>query len=245
MIAELRLKNNIAGNSALEMLLFTPLALLFLFVAVDGGLAYTERAAVHDALRAGIAGHTREAQGTTYINDPTSDSGASLNNDNVQNIANDVLNETFLQLQRTQAVADDIADSRFRVDVLAAELDFNSTDGTLQSDTPRVIYQNSRGSFDIQQLSSEANLAAPLEQLSANLHPQLTMTPSPYALPLTPTYDAQGTLNTDSFFPHSVVIFVQISAVPRGLHPEVTNSMIGKFFALQDSEVFIVRRQLG
>jgi len=36
------------------MLLFTPLALLFLFLAIDGGLALRERAAIVDALRGGL-----------------------------------------------------------------------------------------------------------------------------------------------------------------------------------------------
>ena len=42
------------GNAILEMVLFVPLALFFLFIAIDAGLSLTQRAGVQDAFRSGV-----------------------------------------------------------------------------------------------------------------------------------------------------------------------------------------------
>ena len=42
------------GNSVLELLLFLPIALFFLFVVIDAGLSLIQKAAINDAFRSGV-----------------------------------------------------------------------------------------------------------------------------------------------------------------------------------------------
>ncbi len=53
------------GNGVVEMLLFSPLAVLFLFAATDLALALKDRSAVTEAIRSALVGHPRFVDQTT------------------------------------------------------------------------------------------------------------------------------------------------------------------------------------
>jgi len=50
----MNLRNNQHGTSILEMLMFTPIALLFIFVGTDSALRFVEQASVVDAIRSSL-----------------------------------------------------------------------------------------------------------------------------------------------------------------------------------------------
>lgn len=205
------------GSTFLDLALFTPLALLFTALLVDGGLLLTDRAAVQDALRASLFEYATRPDAPLLIR-PTA-SGGEIRVDSGEQILTDVQAALTHRLELAFSLSLVDSPASFRTTLAIVSVPFDPATGARLS-PPEVVLQRD---------SPNAPL---LEKLAPNLHPRAL-----------PEYLAQEFAPTAGlpFGAKRFYLVGEVQALSRGVFHPVTHSLLGSLPALQQFEAVPLR----
>ncbi|MFN8390273.1 MAG: TadE family protein [Bdellovibrionota bacterium] len=226
------------GTAMLEMVLFTPLALLFLFAAIDVGLFFHEKAALADAVRSGMNVHlaSKHLHGIadSYTERLEPESVLGLLREVAEGIRENVLNS------RDQKGAPDV---EVQVSAHLFRATTDPSDGSLieimsegdsavypQLMTPRVSSFNKpiRCERFMEELARESKTSGRFL----------------YSLPLAPVYRSD-TEPEVRYLPRILLLCSEVTATPRALTMRLTSGLLGTRLQLNELLVLPVRLQLG
>ncbi len=231
--------DNERGTSMMEMLLFTPVALVFLFVAIDGGLALTERAAIKDALRAGLNTESRLADAPLTI-----DSMGELTPESelIGRLAEEIgtaISANILEIKGGGAAAT----RTYRVIVQPYLLNIEESSGALLEVTPigaESVQPLGPSSFSIQAEVPDFNYVSQGEYIASLKELSQSAAPSQFAIPTSPSRSA----SVKRFLPSAIAIYTEVTGLTRGINPLFVRSVLGNFYALEEQEFLSLRNQL-
>jgi hypothetical protein len=235
-------KKQEAGNSLLEMLLFTPLALFFLFAVIDGGLLFRDKAAVTEAVRSGInssptlPGYSKFIDSSGEENDSLPDSDELL-----QGIADEVA----ANIRRSQGIhADNPAYDTFRVSAALVRMDIDPDSGRLiQSRIASPEAQSPKqGSFDIRQAAPDFPHQAIGDFVQDSLSEDALRPVSSFASPAAAVFRF-GESAQSRYRSHAYAICVEVTALPKTISAGLTKILLGKYFALEEHQLLPLRVQ--
>lgn len=234
-----------SGAPLLEMVLFVPVAFLFLFMAVDAGYAYIEQAALADALRSGLNSEKSCLAASTLepIADP---SEISPNIPRAQleqvvkcmaaNIAGSIASSSGLPL------------SDYKVDVTPVVLRIDPTNGTLLSYSAQPISLDASvaGTFNISRMVPEYPVKQRDDYISEQLASQIGVAPTRYSIPLGVSALSISAANSSVRYLNStVLIYGEVTSLTRGIARSYAKGLLGRFFALQLQELRSLRLQVS
>lgn len=227
------------GTSMMEMLLFTPVALVFLFVAVDGGLALTERAAIKDALRAGLNAEGRLADAPLTI-----DFAGELNPESphIEKLAEEIgtaISTNILEIKGGRAAATET----YRVIVQPYLLNIDESSGELLDVTPigsETVQPRGPSSFSIQAEVPDFNYISQGEYISLLKESGQGSAPSQFAIPTSLSSSASA----KRFLPSAIALYTEVTGLTQGINPLFVRSVLGNFYALEEQEFLSLRTQI-
>lgn len=249
----------INGNAFLEMLLFLPLGVLLLFVAVDAGFVYSEKAAIVNAIRSGVHSQVRLSaeHGLLVLNREfvlEQDERAA------EQLLQQVLEHIRENVACSRRTANDEQDERFRIRAATVYLDIDPDTGQLSPSWRRNLGQAlsaERGAFSINSVVpsypyvsmedfltekiSNAEDAAAYSDSSGSVG----RNPSPFAVPAGHEYRADIPSAKRKYLSKTALLYVEVTALTRGLAPMLTRSLLGRFYALEEQQMHLLRQQLS
>lgn len=234
------------------MLLFTPLALLFLFVVIDAGMLALEKAAISDALRGGMSSELLfEQQGSVLeLGDDFSlhlASGFSLEQatTDVPQLLAEVSSNIVGEVARAQGYEETEVPATFKVTLAAVLLSIDPITGhALNSEVLQPIVKIPDGpySFELTQYNPDYPYRSMDEFLIEQLHLTTHNQPSPYAIPAGLAYDPSSLLPGEArYLENAVLLYGEVTATPRGINGSYVKSALGSFYVLQDQYLVPLR----
>lgn len=226
------------GASLLELAIFGPLALIILFALVDTGLSFTENAAVSDAIRSGLnferlAGHTKNI--STLSSDG---SKIILNTQAVDSIVQQVARRIFDNIRLNGKHTAGNINRLFKVGTSAVQLMIDPHTGKLRSYSV-ISASTLEGSsnFSILNYIPEFPLVTRQSYLDSILKKQVAQSGiSPYAQPL-----SGMTLTGQKYFSTSILLYVEVQSLTRGINRGFIHSLLGKYYGLQKQDSMLLR----
>lgn len=230
------------GSPSMEMVLCTPLALLFLFVAIDGGLAFIEKAALSDALRSGL---NTEGICDSYKGQLTPDgTGQFVVGADLTQFVQCVSGEIRKNIIQTRPSGSGAAMSDFKVTLQPVILDMDPQNGHFlryRFIAPEVQV----GSFDIHTASPSYPLKSKDTFVGELLSEEADAPVSRYASPVGVSYSATDPGSSAlRFMPQSLLLYGEITALTRGINHSYVSRILGRLYALQKQDFRLLRSQL-
>ena len=214
------------GTAFVETLLFTPLALFFLFVVTDAGLFLVSQGTVRDCLRSGV--HSE------VLFRVTDEAGSA------DIVAANVADEIIRGLERARFFA---ATSSYTVRTAVLELSVNANSGRIESSVSRVLASTERETIASYRRPAELqpDMDSYLrEQLETETHKE----PSVYALPLGIVYQAQAPTESHlGYLPKTYLLYAAVDGIPAGLSAGYVRSVLGTFYTLHEQRLQVLRLQ--
>lgn len=229
---------NSQGNSMVGMLLFLPLALFFLFVVIDAGLALIDKAAISNALRAGFNGEAYRSQSENPFQ--LTSTGIELDRSKlttvIQNVAQDILSKIEVTLRRPgERVLQDI-----KVTVVAIPLEVNPENGvitgSLHQGQLRVVVGDT--GFDLHQAVPDFAIISQEQFIEEQIDRGDDARPSPFALPAGIRYQPENSNSgTPMYLSQGVALYGEVTALARGNNSWYVKQVLNHFYALQEQQL--------
>lgn len=237
---KLRYLNNQLGSTLFELLVFLPLFLIFVVVVVDLGLAFQEHAALRNAQRAlqnvAVARITAESISATSQNFETVFDPAAA-----QALLEDLLSQFEADIAAEKTVGDSSA-PQYSAQAALLLLPIDRQTGEAQTlEVDQMVIAHSSIPLNTTALAASAirnkHYVEPRAFISQFLSATADSGASLYARPM---LAAVGDLEA-RFMPHSVLLYLEVSAEASGLKRFGVYSFLGRFFALQDQQLLVLR----
>jgi hypothetical protein len=234
------------GSALLEMILFTPLAMLFLFIVVDGGLSLLERAAISDSIRSGLNTESlhNKSGNVLYLDQSYS---LQIAEDETLRLLSAIASQISENITTTRLFDWNKQSLNMAVIVAGVVVDIDASSGqnsmTYDSIGPVSIslgsLQSNATIHSLQKVSRE-------EFIERQLRDSRNSTPSAFALPIGINYGDRGETNLEiNYFQKSVLIYAEALVLTRGLNPTYAETILGSFYGFQDQYLFLLRTQLS
>lgn len=221
------------GNALLEMILYLPLVLMFLFVVTDAGLALFTKTAVEDAFRGSINKQisskvsliSLDEQNTIRV-DPSSARALSfLICQEVANSAGAIYRE-----------GDPAAAPSFVITAEAVEIAVDPQTGRALGFQYVAQSRCVIGALDAESINRSTAIPSADDFIDQQLNVHADGL-SPFAVPA-------GGGPAAGFLPVSAAVYLELSAAAPGLNPQVTSSLIGGLFAIHQQQLAAVRTKI-
>lgn len=227
------------GNGALEMILFLPLALFFLFVVTDAGLTYIEQGAVRDAVRSGLH-HENRINAAIYR--PYASGAETINHAELRRLCEELAEEVFNSLGRAKAPLGNSAEADYAVEVSAISLAVDGDRGVLEDTNYKILHTallpesgfSSAGTADGYPYISREDF------LVENLTEDQGQALSRFALPLGPRYAVHEPASA-RFLPEAIALYIEVRTLPSGINRPYIKSLLGRNYALQHQQLISPR----
>ncbi|MBL7662358.1 pilus assembly protein, partial [bacterium] len=225
---------NQRGSSMLEMVLFTPLALMFLFLVIDGGLYLSSGAAVTDALRAGF-NHVAIISKEHRVVDIDHGLEVRYHQDRAESFLEELSSKIDDQMKKS------FGTTPYKIKLAFVWLDLDQATGKVRNyeirDTLTIPH-----SVEHPELPGNGNSYpyVSIEQYLANTFNATHPEPSPYALPLSLAYDG-GVPNSGAlqYLNHALVIYGEIDAITLQRAHFFAKSIMGRFYGVERQELIL------
>ncbi len=215
------------GNAAIDIVLFMPLALFFLFAVTDGGLTLVEQARMRDSIRAGLQTEYDSEQGFA-LRSRSNAFEKSLSARDAQDLAEHLASSLQAQVQRAQSESPTEA-----VEVSIFSLRVNPETGNLlPSSAERIATAFGSGSgFPQSALIEGYPYRSRADYIREKLNAEA---PSVYAEPLGTVFLSTGEVDSSKRFVEQVfLVYVDARAVVTGINPSFAESALGRFYGFQ------------
>jgi len=235
------------GNAYLEMLLFAPLGALFFFAAIDAGFVFVEKAAMADALRAGINSEILRSKERAVFS-MGEDLEVTPNDQSAMNLINTVANAISENARRIHGIRDNQEPDSFAVKVSLVLLEIDPETGSALPSSltnPTIFGPVEYGSFDLKAVVPEYPLVSMKDFIISTLAKNDSMAESSYAIPTSRTSEPNSPEESNfAYLDASALLYVEITSLTRGIAPPITKSILGRFYALQKQQLHFLRTQL-
>lgn len=232
---------NQLGNAALETVLFLPIALFFLFVAIDVGLCLIQRASIKDDFRSTLNSVA------SYAKPLLQKGGADLSRQELEMLAESISNELNTSLARTyrlvRGAQDDKSSYATRVSIYSIEI--SSESGNLEAGTLDEVYQLEEPPGGLQQLAELVSAAAFIEEgeyVNAVLDSDTGLTTSRFAQAVGFLHAPEGR-SADQFRERSLLLYLEVRAIPQGINLDYVDNILGRFLSIQQQNLELIRLQ--
>lgn len=225
------------GNSVLEMLLCTPLALLFLFVVTDTGLSLIDGAALKDAVRTGIAAQAAVGRELPLVRLGADGEFLAMAQSELETSGRELADAVEQAVLRTKR--NSVGDTRvpISIDVTPVTVEIDAATGKLDLGSLRAA--NSVGSRSSAPVSVCDAELPPLAFAQSQLQAEQGKAPSRYA---TPSGFNVGTGAPQvAYLPQAVFFAVSVRVQPSGVNPKYSNNALGRVRALCEQQLTEVR----
>ena len=205
------------GNAILELVLFVPLALFFLFVAIDAGLSLIQRAGVQDAFRSGINSlpvYARQHGLTAAMVDSVA-----------EEISSNLANQFSLYPDSS---------NNFYVNVSMYEVEIDTNTGALNSFS--IVANKEIGGLS--QSNTIKSFADKNDFISQRL--VTTSTLSKYAEPAA-FVNFSNSNSRQVYQENSHVLYAEVRAIPVGVNSSYLTSALGGLYSIQVQELELIR----
>ena len=248
------------GNGLVELALFLPLAFFLIFVVVDAGFWFSQRAALLDTFQAGIDSEglfsrTHRAIDCGYH--PPFGYHCQLDNANLEALLEQLATEiegkiddlkTSRMFRRPEGLKSD-----YLLTLKALELRVNPRNGALQSfingDLYREVAERKRGGMPekalipIKNCSSKGHESCIREYISQKI--DMSRTDLSFSIPIGPIYDPTTAAISTRYQEISLLIYAEVQALSGGVGGSMVKSFMGNSFRIVDRALFILRNQSG
>ncbi len=217
------------GNAALDVVLFLPLALFFLFVVTDGGLTLIEQAQLRDSIRAGLHAEYASEIPLTLTAD-LDQSGSAVNRTAAVALAQHLADELNSRIN-----PDPQSSSRRGVEVSIFAIEVDQQSGKLKLNTlERVATEFQPGNgFPPSSIITDYPYVSSENYLEQNLG-QARDQGASFSQPLGPVYLSSGELDlTKRFAGRTLLVYVDVRAVVSGVNAAFAESALGRFYGFQ------------
>lgn len=225
------------ASAPLELLLLVPLIFMFLFVMVDAGLAFRERGALEDALRASLNLEELEVGSVLNVSNGTNGE-VNLNEQAIELLVERVIQGIESNIRLIKSPTDE---ATFLGTAAVIDIRIDPQDGSyLGFHVDRV--KTTRNTFNI-----KAHTSQPIVSLQDFVSSTLANepTPSPFANMLGPTYLLNAEINkSNKFLDKALALYVEISALNEGLSPGYVKSVLGSNFVFHKQILVPLRQHL-
>ena len=233
------------GNTLVEMLLFTPLALFFLFVVIDGGLTLRERSVITDAIRSGLNSHSVQSGFSSLTFGARSDDSGALQDSDI--LLAGVVREISKNIANSRGLFAAAPFSNFKVTGALITLDFDPQSGKLIAHQVSKPYLSSPpgSTFDIQQTVPgypHISIDSFVENL---LMRDYSRERSSYAIPLSRIADLNRPSQRALFMNRALALCIEVSALPVTMSPMMTKTILGQFYAVEEHQMLPLRVQIS
>jgi hypothetical protein len=236
------------GSGTLDIVLFMPLALLFLFVLTDAGLGFVEKAAITDAIRAGVNAAGRHANREALFK---TGPGNQLEVEQVfvQHLVDGIAREIVQRVSRGKFALKQTGMPRFAVEVAALLVRINADTGALNSSEPYTMtaVSNVPGNNIAEYIDNASGVSYVTREdfIEQEMKKEQGSSPSSYSVPLGLVYHAgQPGAVGFKYLDNSLVLFVEVRNIAEGINPSYTRAVLGRLFTLQEQQLHLVRAQL-
>ena len=232
------------GNCVLEMLLFTPLALFFLFAVIDGGLTFREKSAVVDAIRSGILSQALH-RGFNTITSAEFVESLDIPAEQVDQMLSGVTAEVAENILRSRGQPENAEIKDFRVSAALVALNVDNATGELVSHrtlNPIITYP-AHSVFNISDLVPDFPHRSIQAFVADSLALEYSRTPSSYAVPLTIAREHNGLRH--SFLQRTLLLCVEVTALPKSFAPVISRNLLGRYYAVEEHQLMPLRMQLN
>ncbi len=217
------------GSGILELVLFIPLGLLFLFAAVDCGLALADRASVRSALRQGLHSQIMQTRDQNVIV-ANAEAALEIDEQAVKQALNSVAEWVFASIAETRRTEEAKLLNSVSIEVAAVRLTIDEQRGTavgFEILTGRAE-PSLRGAFDIQAVEPAYSYRSRDTFINQLLRPDEV---SPFAV----RHSAHG------FQPFALAIYGEVTCSARGINPLPVQSLLSHYFVIQEQLLFPLR----
>ena len=224
------------GSAILEMLLFIPLALLLLFVGLDGALLFNARGAARSAMRDGLNSEQAITQVEGVLTGAFGDSELNLNR--AQLVIDNVVARIQNNLNKISPFAVDGNKLKVLGKLYLLEIDTSSGRfiGAQYPDVNSVRPENSPFSIAVELPNFEFRSLDRLELESFVDSPAAHHLAQPIPL-------AIG--SAQRFYPRTVAIGVEVTAIAGGISPGVTQWLLGSYYGIGEAIIVPLRISLS
>jgi hypothetical protein len=239
-------KNKESGNALLEMALFVPLALLFLFVAIDAGATLLEQAAVRDALRTTLNSEIQNIKANDrLLRQDIQNSGSNISIAEPDYYSEELAARLHSRVAASQARFSSSDLGRAGVRIALIRIYINPQSGDLDSTRPYQIITNSvlpedgleKSSISSDQfpyISMEDFIEEELQSDGVNRFVQLSGLSYRSDRPEEPTR---------RFASSTLVLYTEVRSIANGINQGLTSSLLGRLYALQEQQLRPLRSQ--
>jgi len=238
---------NAKGNVLLDMVLVTPLALLLLFVGIDGGLTYIERSAVYDAVRVGLNAEaiiSKKFQVYQY----GADGEFAVDSSELREIGNTVALAILSNLSNAKNIKGDDGVALVRVEVSAVMFEVNPETGRIVSGADIEILSTStlpNAGMSSELTNSDYSYLSREDFIAAQIRQEGSQIASRFAVPLGVSYDASSAeQSSERYLEKTVILYAEVRSVRSGINNSIVKKTLGRFYATQEQQLRALRGQL-
>jgi hypothetical protein len=235
-----------SGNGLLDVILFMPIGLFFLFAVTDGGLHLVERAAIQDAIRAGL--HTeydteREFSVVRY----SESNEIELDRDEARALAQHFVEEIRNNFSFVTYRAHDEAAPTRSVGVSVFAVDVDPRVGRLYGNAVELLaeeYSTADG-FPASSMVSGYPYISRSDYVAAQLAAEADSEASQFAQPGGNVFFDDGQLNVSHrYLSKAILVYVEVRAVTSGTNQAFVKNALGSLYAVQYQQLQSVRSTL-
>ncbi len=234
------------GNALLEMALFVPLALLFLFVAIDAGATLLEQAAVRDAMRTALNNEIQNIKANErLLRANTQDMAPAIGVAEPELYIEEVAERLRTDILKSQSRFSTAVLGKTGVRVALVRIYINTQSGEADSTRPYEVLTNrilpedglqkaSISSDSFPYLSMEDFIAAELKTKDVSQFVQFSGL----------SYRAdQPEQSARRFAGSTLLLYTEVRTIASGINQGLTSSLLGRLYALQEQQLRPLRSQ--
>ena len=222
--------NDQVGTSLLEMVLFTPLALMIIFLGTDSALRFVEMAGVNDAIRSALKAEVENFNDRSLFQ-TSLDGTINIDEASLSQATNGVAQRISNQISQTKASLPNATREDYFIEVTPISVPVQST-GRLETSSLNL---HSAASFNSNAQdsvsSSEINEILELSQSNPD-------SPSSYSIAIGPDYQASA--SELRFFDMALFLYVRVRGQTSGISPG-NNWATGNLFEVDESQLIPLR----
>ena len=223
-----------SGNGPLEMLVFLPLAMFFLFLVVDGGMAYVDRSTIVDALRAGLNSQGIYEAGT--VQELGDGSAIEIVDFAAEGLVTSVGQEIESILNRRFSSED------YQLTITAMQIAVDPQTGETIG-FPIEIASFRAGEFRVGSKAPKFQATSRGEFLASEL--ARDSMPSRYALRSGARYTVFGEYTDGQFLDRGIILYGEVIGMTRGFARQYVKRILGRYFVVQTQLAEPLRVQLN
>lgn len=234
------------GSAIMEMVLFTPLALFFLFAVIDGGLALLQRAAVTDALRAGLNTELLYNQDGSVLRFDEQSLSPVVNENQALRLLTALASEIAESVKTVQNYGEGETPTTFKVTVAGVVVDIDPRTGALGSTNRVVIGPVYAGdaNFDLRTEIPQYDSVSSEDYIENELITERGKLPSSLAIPIGVDYGAAEESVTVRYLDKAVLLYAGVEGTSKTPFNAPTKSLLGTLYGIHEQHLMLLRTQL-